>query len=127
MSFGYALRKFREGRGLTLRELGTLCGIDHAYIHRLEKDEKTSPSEQVMESLVKNLKLNARRSRMLRFLIGKKADEPLIDVFLEDEERPIEVFESLVSMSFRGKRPDDKDSWQKWADRLQELMSEQGK
>ena len=44
MSFGYALRKFREGRGLSLRELGTLCGIDHAYIHRLEKDEKTAPS-----------------------------------------------------------------------------------
>ena len=127
MSFGYALRKYREGRGLTLRELGTLCDIDHAYIHRLERDEKTAPSDPVIEALVRNLKLNARRARILRFLIGREADESLIDVFLDDDQRPIEIFESLASMSFRGKRPNDKDAWRKWADRLQELMAEQGK
>lgn len=122
MSFGYALRNFREGRGLTLRELGKLSGIDHAYIHRLEKDEKTSPSADVIEALTKNLKLNARRARMLGFLVGKTTDEPLIDLFLEEEQRPVEVFESLVTMSFRGKRPNDRDSWRTLADRLQELL-----
>ena len=122
MSFGYALRKFREGRGLSLRELGTLCGIDHAYIHRLEKDEKTAPSDDVIEALARNLKLNARRTRMLRFLVGKNADEALIDLFLEEEERPVEVFESLATMSFRGKRPDDGDSWKKLAERLKDFV-----
>lgn len=122
MSFGYALRKFREGRGLTLRELGKLSGIDHAYIHRLEKDEKTAPSHDVIEALGKNLKLNARRTRMLRFLVGKNADESLIDIFLEEEERPVEVFESLVTMSFRGKRPDSRESWRTLADRVQEFL-----
>lgn len=122
MSFGYALRKFRESRGLSLRELGTLCGIDHAYIHRLEKDEKTSPSDDVIEGLARNLKLNARRARMLRFLVGKKADEALIDLFLEEEEQPIEVFESLATMSFRGKRPDGKDEWRKLAERLKQFV-----
>src|SRR5688572_22710751 len=111
MSFGYALRKFREGRGLTLRELGTLCGIDHAYIHRLEKDEKTSPSEDVVEALVRSLKVNARRGRMLKALAGRNTDEQLVDLFLDEEELPVEVFESLVTMSFRGKRPDGKDEW----------------
>ena len=43
MSFGYALRKFREARNLSLREFGKLCDIDHAYIHRLEREEKTAP------------------------------------------------------------------------------------
>lgn len=125
MSFGYALRKFREGRGLSLRELGTLCGIDHAYIHRLEKDEKTAPSAEVIEALARNLKLNPRRARMLGFLVGKNADEPLVDLFLEEEERPIDVFELLVQMSFRGKRPSDRDSWKKWADRMQDAVNEQ--
>lgn len=122
MSFGYALRKFREGRGLTLRELGTLCDVDHAYIHRLEKDEKTAPSGEVIDALARNLKLDTRRVRMLRFLVGKSADTQLVDLFLEEEERPIEVFESLATMSFRGKRPDSKDAWRKLADRLQEFV-----
>jgi len=122
MSLGYALRKFREGRGLTLRELGTLCDVDHAYIHRLEKDEKTAPSSEVIDALVRNLKLNSRRGRMLRFLVGKYADEQLVDLFLEEEGRPIEVFESLATMSFRGKRPDSKDAWRVLADRLQEFV-----
>lgn len=122
MSFGYALRKFREGRGLSLRELGTLCGIDHAYIHRLEKDEKTAPSDNVIEVLARNLKLNARRTRMLGFLVGKNADGALIDLFLEEEDQPVEVFESLATMSFRGKRPDSKDEWRKLAERVKEFV-----
>jgi transcriptional regulator with XRE-family HTH domain len=121
MSFGYALRKFRDGRGLSLRELATLCGIDHAYIHRLEKDEKTSPSDDVIEALARNLKLNARRARMLRFLVGKNADESLIDLFLEEEDQPVEFFESLATMSFRGKRPESKDEWRKLAERLKDF------
>jgi transcriptional regulator with XRE-family HTH domain len=122
MSFGYALRKFREVRGLSLRELGTLCGIDHAYIHRLEKDEKTAPSEDVIQVLARNLKLNARRTRMLGFLVGKNADGALVDLFLEEEDRPVEVFESLATMSFRGRRPDSKDEWRKLAERVKEFV-----
>lgn len=124
MSFGYALRKFREERGLSLREFGKLCEIDHAYIHRLEKDEKTSPSEDTVESFVRKLKLSPRRARLLRFLVGRDASEQLIELFLEEEERPLEVFESLAQMSFRGKRPDSKESWREWADRLEEWMNE---
>ena len=71
MSFGYALKRFREERDLSLRELGKLCEIDHAYIHRLEKDEKTAPSDQVIDSFVRNLKLSSRRARLLRLLVGK--------------------------------------------------------
>ena len=125
MSFGYALRKFREERGLSLRELGKLCGIDHAYIHRLEKDEKTSPSKEVVESLTRSLKLSSRRARLLRFLVGRTTSEQLIEVFLEEEDRPIEVLESLAQMSFRGKRPDSKEDWIKLADRLEGFMAEQ--
>ena len=55
MSFGHALRRFREDRSLSLREFGKLCGIDHAYIHRLEREEKTAPSQPVVEALRSHL------------------------------------------------------------------------
>lgn len=122
MSLGYALRKFREQRGLTLRELGKLCEVDHAYIHRLEKGEKTSPSNEVTDTLIRALKLDSRRAHILRFLVGKHVSENLIEVFIEDEDRPLEIFDSLAQMSFRDKRPETKEDWRKWADRLQQLM-----
>lgn len=125
MSFGYALKKFREDRGLSLRELGKLCEIDHAYIHRLEKDEKTAPSEQVLDSFVRYLKLSPRRAALLRLLVGKSVNELLVDVFIEDEDRPLELLEPSYQMSFRGKRPETKDEWRKHIDRLATLFDDE--
>ena len=88
MSFGYTLKRFRETRKLSLREFGKLCEIDHAYIHRLERDEKTAPSAQVVETFARALKLSPRSSRLLRLLVGKSINHTLIDVFIDDEERP---------------------------------------
>ncbi|MGH8250087.1 MAG: helix-turn-helix domain-containing protein [Steroidobacteraceae bacterium] len=124
MSFGYALKKSREDRGLSLRELGKLCEIDHAYIHRLEKDEKTAPSEQVLDSFIRYLKLTPRRASLLRLLVGKSVNEQLVDVFIEDEDRPLELLEPSYQMSFRGKRPETKDEWRKHIDRLAALFDD---
>ena len=125
MSFGYALKRFREERDLSLRELGKLCEIDHAYIHRLEKDEKTAPSDQVIDSFVRNLKVTPRRARLLRLLVGKSMNEQLIDVFIEDEERPLDLLEPSYQMSFRGKRPESKDEWRRHIDRLAALFDDE--
>ncbi len=125
MSFGYALKRFREERDLSLRELGKLCEIDHAYIHRLEKDEKTAPSEQVIDSFVRNLKLTPRRARLLRLLVGKSMNEELVDVFIDDEERPLDLLEPSFQMSFRGKRPATKDEWRRHIDRLAALFDDE--
>ena len=124
MSFGYALKKFREERGLSLRELGKLCEIDHAYIHRLEKDEKTAPSEQVVDSFVRYLKLSPRRAHLLRLLVGRLVNEQLVDVFIEDEDRPLELLEPTYQMSFRGKRPMTKKAWRDIIDRLANLFDD---
>jgi len=124
MSFGYALRKFREDRNLSLREFGKLCEVDHAYIHRLEKDEKTAPSEQVIDSFVRALKLSPRRARLLRLLVGKTVNEQLVDVFIEDEGRPLDLLEPAHQMSFRGKRPETKEEWRRHIDRLAALFDE---
>ena len=124
MSFGYTLRKFREQRNLSLREFGKLCDIDHAYIHRLEREEKTAPSEQVVDSFVRTLKLSPRMSRLLRLLVGKAVNRTLIDVFVEDENLPLDLLEPAYQMSFRGKRPVTKDEWRGHVDRLARLFDE---
>lgn len=124
MSFGYALKRFREDRNLSLRELGKLCDIDHAYIHRLEKDEKTAPSEDVIASFVRYLKLTPRRAQLLRLLVGKTVHEQLVDVFIEDEDRDIDLLEPAYQMSFRGKRPETKDEWRVLVDRLAKLFGD---
>ncbi len=125
MSFGYALKNFRDERSLSLRELGRLANIDHAYIHRLENDEKTAPSDEVVAQLIRNLKLTKRRAQILRFLVGKQISTSLIDLFIGDEHRPIDVFESLAQMSYRGSQPKTEEHWASEADRLEQFMSEQ--
>lgn len=124
MSFGYTLRKFREARNLSLREFGKLCGIDHAYIHRLEREEKTAPSEQVVDAFVRTLKLTPRRADLLRQLVGKAVNRTLIDVFVEDEDRPLDLLEPAHQMSFRGKRPETADEWRRHVDRLAHFFDE---
>lgn len=124
MSFGYALRKFRDERDLSLRELGKLSEIDHAYIHRLEKDEKTAPSDEVVDAIVRALKLSPRRARLLRMLVGKTVNEKLIDVFIEDKDRSLDALEPTAQMSFRGKRPESHDDWRRLANQIQALLDE---
>ncbi len=124
MSFGYTLRRFREARNLSLREFGKLCDTDHAYIYRLERDEKTAPSEQVVNAFVRALKLSPRRARLLRLLVGKTVNRILIDVFVEDEDRPLDLLEPAHQMSFRGKRPATEDEWRRHVDRLARLFDE---
>ena len=125
MSFGYTLKRCREARGLSLREFGTLCGIDHAYIHRLERGEKTAPSEQVVEAFAQTLKLDTRRARLLRLLVGKTVNHALIDVFVEGEDDlPLELLEPAYQMSFRGRRPVTKDDWRAHVERLARWFDE---
>ncbi len=125
MSFGYALRKFREERNLSLRELSKLCEVDHAYIYRLEKDEKTSPSDDVVDSLVRTLKLSAYRAKLLRTLVGIQANPQLIDVFLYDENQSLDLLAPLAQMSFRGRRPVTHDEWITKAEQLSKLMNDE--
>lgn len=125
MSFGYTLKRFRDARNLSLREFGKLSGIDHAYIHRLERDEKTAPSEHVIDSFVRTLKLSPRRARLLRMLVGKTVNHTLIEVFVEDADLPLDLLEPAHQMSFRGKRPETKDDWRRHVDRLAAFMGDE--
>jgi transcriptional regulator with XRE-family HTH domain len=113
-AFGTLVRRLREVRSLSLRELGQLSGIDHAYIHRLETGEKEAPSDDVVSRLLRALKPNKRQESVLRFLNGRNVATELVDpLIVDDDEIAVEDFESAAQMSFRGKKPASAAEWRK--------------
>jgi len=122
VTFGTALKFFRNERGFSLRDLGVLSKVDHAYIHRLEAGDKSSPSEDILQNLSKALKLNKRKFSICKILIDHPVTEQLFEVILEDDERPIEVFQAAAQASFRGAKPSSKDDWRTWLDGIENML-----
>lgn len=121
-ALGSVLRALRERRGLSLRELGQLAEVDHAYIHRLETGAKESPSEDVLSKLTRALKAEKRESLMLRYL----AEHPDTDVgltmhVLDDAAVGFDEFAGAASVAFRGTaRPD----YKKMLERVRRILGE---
>lgn len=105
---GVALRTLRERRTLSLREMGQLSGVDHAYVHRLETGEKDSPSEELVGKLLKVLKPTERDAAIVRWLAEHpEADPELVTFVLDDESIQLEHYTAAAGMMHRGnKRPD---------------------
>ncbi len=121
-ALGSVLRALRERRGLSLRELGQLAEVDHAYVHRLETGAKESPSEDVLTKLARALKAEKRDSLMLKYL----AEHPDTDVglamhVLDDQSVTFDVFAGATSFAFRGTgRPD----YKKMIERVRRILGE---
>jgi transcriptional regulator with XRE-family HTH domain len=107
-ALGHLLRELRDDRRLTLREMGQLADLDHAYVHRLETGAKESPSEEVLARLAKALKAPKREAEMLRYLAAHpEADPGLVDYVRSDPAISFEVYAAAASAAFRGTaRPD---------------------
>jgi HTH-type transcriptional regulator, competence development regulator len=103
---GCLIRFLRDQRGLSLRELGRLAEVDHAYIHRLETGDKESPSADVLAKLTKALKPAKRDIDMLHYL-GAHPETPagLVEEVVKDPTISFDVFAGAASMAFRGNRP----------------------
>lgn len=100
---GAALRKLRERRTLSIRELGRLAVIDHAYIYRLEQGEKTSPSPELIATLLSVLKANPRDSAMVRWLVEHSdTSDELVEYCLDDPSVTIEEFTMAAGVRHRG-------------------------
>jgi transcriptional regulator with XRE-family HTH domain len=107
-SLGLLLRSLRDARGLSLRELAQLAGIDHAYVHRLETGDKESPSDEVLSKLIRALKAEKREADMLRYVAKHRDTDPgLVSLALRDPTVSYEIFASVAGAAFRGAaRPD---------------------
>ena len=105
---GVALRKLRERRTLSLREMSQLSSVDHAYVHRLETGEKTSPSEELLVKLLKVLKPTERDTEIMKWLATHTETNPaLVEYVLDDESIGLELFTAAAGVRHRGDaRPD---------------------
>ena len=124
MHFGDLLKRFREERRFTLRDLGKLSEIDHAYIYRLETGEKVTPSNDTVKALVKALKLDSRKVSILRFLIAHQVPNDLVEVVLEEPVHDLADFASVAAMSHRGARPKAKEDWRRLLARVRQTREE---
>lgn len=121
MTFGAFLKKLREEKQFKIRELGRLAKLDPAYIYRLEEGEKSSPSDEVLRNLIRSLKLDERRERILRLLTQQSdVDDQLINLVLKKETILIEDFESAAKASFRENRPQTEEQWEKYLQKIKE-------
>ena len=114
-AFGIVLRRLREERRLSLREVAQLAQVDHAYIYRLETGEKESPSKEVVGRLIKVLKPEDRVARVLSFLATHPEIDPkLVGETIDDPAFGVDDLELAGQMRFRGKaRPSPKDLLQR--------------
>ncbi|MFD1840348.1 helix-turn-helix domain-containing protein [Paracidovorax cattleyae] len=105
---GVALKTLRERRTLSLREIGQLSSVDHAYVHRLESGEKTNPSPDLVEKLLRVLKPGERDCALLMWLVDHaEADPRLVEFVLNDPSISIDIFSAAAGVRHRGNvRPD---------------------
>jgi transcriptional regulator with XRE-family HTH domain len=122
-AFGLLLQSLREERGLSLRELGQLAGIDHAYIYRLETGDKEVPSEEVLSKLIRALKAGKREADMLRYLAQHtETDAALVTHVLKNPTVTYHIFASVAGVAFRGRgRPD----YPKLIERVRRILNEE--
>lgn len=122
VDFGTALKRFREERTLSLRELAILSEVDHAYIHRLEAGEKVAPSADILDKLVRGLKLAMHKRKLLEILSNAgPLDLELVELGLEKPTR-MDAVQVAATMSFRGARPQSKMDWDKKLTQIEALM-----
>lgn len=105
---GTALKALRERRTLSLREIGQLSSVDHAYVHRLESGEKANPSRDLIEKLLKVLKPGERDAELMIWLVDHPETDPrLVEFVLQDPSINIEIFMAAAGVRHRGStRPD---------------------
>lgn len=105
---GVALKTLRERRALSLREIGQLSSVDHAYVYRLESGEKTHPSPDLVEKLLNVLKPEERDAALVMWLVDHAgADPSLVEFVLQNPSISIDIFSAAAGVRHRGNtRPD---------------------
>lgn len=122
-ALGFLLRRLREERRLSLRELALLADVDHAYIYRLETGVKESPSEEILSKLIRALKAGKREADMLRYLAKHpETDAALVAHVLKDASVTYEIFTSAAGAAFRGHGRSD---YGKVIERIRKILDEE--
>jgi transcriptional regulator with XRE-family HTH domain len=121
-SFGQLLTKLRKSHGFSIRGLAATSEVNAGYISRLERGEKTNVSEDVISSLSLAMGISARHELILSWVARHPCEGVLIDVFLQDYFRKVDVFYALSC--FKWLSPGKKEeNWYRYAaDHLESLI-----
>ena len=121
-ALGLLLEYLREQRGFSLRDLSDLSKVDHAYIYRLEKGDKESPSDEALSKLIRPLKAEKREADMLRYLASHSETDPdLVKYVVSDKTVTFQEFTAAAGAAFRGTtRPD----YAKLIERVRRILGE---
>lgn len=123
-AFGVAFKELRERRALSLRDLGKLAEIDHAYIHRFETGAKEPPPLDTSERLLRHLKPTPHQAQVMRYLREQNIDPSLARYALDDLDATPEILEIARTAVHRGAaRPTPRDLVLR-AKRAKEIMDE---
>lgn len=102
-AFGVALRELREIRQLSLRDLGALAEVDHAYIAKIERGDKEPPPEETFARLIRHLKATAHQIAVLRFLRTSNSVDPALALHaLTNTEATPEILAIAATVVHRG-------------------------
>jgi len=113
----------RERKELSFRDLERRAGdLDHAYIWRLEKGDRASPSTEVIARLSHALELDDREEAVFKLLAKSViVEDSLYDLMVSRPDIQWEDFEDVATMSFRGERPNTREAWLKRIELIQQM------
>lgn len=102
-AFGMVLRELRETRQLSLRDLGALAEVDHAYIAKIERGDKEPPPEETFTRLVRHLKATVHQVAVLRYLHANNTIDPALALHaLSNAEATPEILAIAATVVHRG-------------------------
>jgi transcriptional regulator with XRE-family HTH domain len=123
MTLAEFLKQARERRGLNFRELESAADeLDHAYIWRLEKGDRSKPSPATVEKLTKAFQLDERESEIFALLTKCEIDDTLYSIMMKQRDIDWQYLEPVATMSFRGKRPSSEDDWLRMIEHVKEFF-----
>lgn len=74
--FGAYLHDLRRLRGMTIRTLGTVAGLHHTYVSKLERGDRQAPDPRVVEALATALAATPSQVDQLRWRAGLGVGAP---------------------------------------------------
>lgn len=117
MSLGARLTELRTAQGLSMRKVAADAGISVAYLSKLERDETSNPSIEVLEGLARALNVDLPELRPSAGVTAAVELPEALQRFIdENKNRFPELTEqdwqaSLARVRLRGRYPETSRDW----------------
>ena len=99
-NFGTYIRRIREERSISQRNLATKIGIAPSYLNDIEKQKRSAPKFEIIKKISKNLKVDLN---ILNDLAGFSRDElaPDINQYIKNNKNIISLIRTMQLNNFK--------------------------